>query len=417
VAYKNPKKEKYLKNCIDKAKIYNGLCVSKEFVNSRTKLDWKCCNEKHPIFSDYYTNVVNGMSWCKRCEPLISDKLELAKFLAKSKGGEILEEKYLGSTIRHKWKCKENHIFEVNYNAAVLRGRWCVFCANQVTEKTNVLEEGSNNRIDRLDIAKEFAAKKGGKCLSEYYKNSSSKLLWKCSNEKHKEFESTYNCVINQSRWCPECSEFHIHEERVRNILNNIFNAKFIKSYPNWNINIKTGKILELDGFSEELNIAFEYQGRQHFEAAFNKSIEEVLMQKERDKIKKENCNNNNIKLIIIKANRHRDNYKTTMTAILDGIKKIGIKLPLNPLLDKKNEEIYNKTTNFVTEKKLEECVEYAKLRNGVCLSESYVSSREKMLWKCENKDHHSWLRSYEGTIKNKTWCPSCRKKDSFTKC
>lgn len=411
MAYKNTEKEKYLQKCIDKAKIYKGFCISKEFVNSRTKLEWKCSNEKHPIFLNYYTNIVNGMKWCPECSPFIEDKKEMGDFLAKSKGGEFLEEKYLGATIKHKWKCKSNHVFEVDYNGVINQGRWCVYCANQVTEKTKVLEEGSNNRIDRLSIAKDFAIKKAGKCLSEYYKNSSSKLLWKCSNEKHKEFESTYNSVINQGRWCPECGEFHIHEERVRNILNNIFKSSFIKSYPKWNINNKTGKLLELDGFSEELNIAFEYQGTQHFELAFNKNLEEVQQQQERDKIKKENCENNNIKLIIVEANRHRDNYKTTMEAILNGINKIGVQLELNPLLDKKNEEIYNKTTNFVTEKKLEECIEYAKLKNGFCLSDTYVGSREKMIWKCENIDHPSWIRTYEGTIKNKTWCPKCIKK------
>lgn len=412
MAYKNLEKDKYLNKCLEKAKIYNGKCLSKEFINTRTKLEWKCENKNHPSFFDYYTNVVNGMKWCPRCPPFINDKKELAVFLANSKGGTFLEEKYLGHKIKHKWKCKNNHIFESHYNDVVNHGRWCVYCANQVTDKTNILNvEGSaNKKINRLEIAQEFAKNKNGQCLSNNYKNSASKLLWKCANEKHKEFESTYNCVVNQGRWCPECGEFHIHEERVRSILNNIFNTSFIKSYPEWNINKKTGKLLELDGYSKELGIAFEYQGYQHFAPAFNKSIEDVLEQQERDLIKKENCKKNNIKLIIVKANRHRDDYFTTMSAIINGLEEVNITIKDNIIEDIKNQELYNQTTNHINEKKLKECQDYANSKNGFCLSENYVSSREKMLWKCNNENHSIWLRSYEGTIKNKTWCPECKK-------
>lgn len=45
-----------------------------------------------------------------------------------------------------------------------------------------------------------------------------------------------------------------------------------------WNINPKTGKKLELDGFSEDLKIAFEFQGKQHYElGCFNNSDLELL--------------------------------------------------------------------------------------------------------------------------------------------
>ena len=94
MAYKNPEKDKFLKNCIEKAHLYEGFCLSTDFINSRTKLLWKCKETSHPPFESLYTNVVNGMYWCPLCSPFIEDKKDLADFLAKSKGGQFLEENY-----------------------------------------------------------------------------------------------------------------------------------------------------------------------------------------------------------------------------------------------------------------------------------------------------------------------------------
>ena len=44
-----------------------------------------------------------------------------------------------------------------------------------------------------------------------------------------------------------------------------IYNKKFAKCKPLWLKN-QRGSQLELDGYNDELKIAFEYQGRQHYE-------------------------------------------------------------------------------------------------------------------------------------------------------
>ena len=62
------------------------------------------------------------------------------------------------------------------------------------------------------------------------------------------------------------------------------------------------GKILELDGYNEELKIAFEYQGLQHYEECFiNKySAKELARQKLSDKFKVIKCEELGIKLHVI---------------------------------------------------------------------------------------------------------------------
>lgn len=53
--------------------------------------------------------------------------------------------------------------------------------------------------------------------------------------------------------------------------------------------NYETGRNLELDGWCEELNLGFEYQGPQHesYNEFFHKNIEEFEKQQIRDKLKK----------------------------------------------------------------------------------------------------------------------------------
>jgi len=75
---------------------------------------------------------------------------------------------------------------------------------------------------------------------------------------------------------------------------------KFKKIRPKWLRNPKTNRPLELDGYCEELMIAIEYQGKQHYVwPNFTKcSRKEFFAQQERDRIKEETCINKNICLI-----------------------------------------------------------------------------------------------------------------------
>ena len=87
-----------------------------------------------------------------------------------------------------------------------------------------------------------------------------------------------------------------------RQILNKMYNKKFISCRPNFLKNPKTGRNLELDGYNAELHIAFEYNGKQHYEYPnrYHKTQEEFQQQVRRDKWKLEQCELNGIYLIRI---------------------------------------------------------------------------------------------------------------------
>jgi hypothetical protein len=91
------------------------------------------------------------------------------------------------------------------------------------------------------------------------------------------------------------------HENRCRVIMETIFRAPFTSVRPDFLL-YKNGKNLELDGYNEQLHVAFEYQGIQHrtFTPHFHKTREDFLLQQERDAFKANVCEERGIHLLRI---------------------------------------------------------------------------------------------------------------------
>jgi hypothetical protein len=91
------------------------------------------------------------------------------------------------------------------------------------------------------------------------------------------------------------------YEERCREIFEKVFEREFRKVRPDFLRNV-TGRNLELDGYNEELGIAFEYHGKQHreFPNVFHTTIEEHEAQRARDRLKRKRCRELGVELIEI---------------------------------------------------------------------------------------------------------------------
>lgn len=85
-----------------------------------------------------------------------------------------------------------------------------------------------------------------------------------------------------------------------KNVMEKIFKRPFTKVRPDFLHNQVTGKCLELDIFNEDLKLAVEYSGQQHYKYTpyFHKSYETFLNQRYRDEMKKVKCQEAGIKLI-----------------------------------------------------------------------------------------------------------------------
>ncbi len=99
-----------------------------------------------------------------------------------------------------------------------------------------------------------------------------------------------------------KCSGFSKGERNTRKILERIFGSKFPCARPEFLINSDTGHCMELDCYNEELRLAVEFNGKQHYEYTpiFHKDELDFIDQQIRDENKKRLCQNNNIDLIVV---------------------------------------------------------------------------------------------------------------------
>lgn len=126
------------------------------------------------------------------------------------------------------------------------------------------------------------------KCLEEY-KNTKTPILHLCSVCMH-EWKVMPASPLNGAG-CPECGKSHYREGWCREVLEQIFDMPFKSIRPSWLINCGTGRTMELDCYNEELQLAVEYQGRQHYEPVpFFGGDEVFAKQQTRDRIKTNLC-------------------------------------------------------------------------------------------------------------------------------
>lgn len=96
--------------------------------------------------------------------------------------------------------------------------------------------------------------------------------------------------ISNESIWKSEAETRRIFEE--------IFNAKFPKSRPSW-LKSSKGTSLELDGYNQDLKIAFEYQGEYHYmEVPIHQQGRTLAEIQQTDKLKEDLCQRFGITLI-----------------------------------------------------------------------------------------------------------------------
>jgi hypothetical protein len=81
-----------------------------------------------------------------------------------------------------------------------------------------------------------------------------------------------------------------------------IYGVPFVSVWPDWLVNPETGQKLELDCYNEELRIAIEYNGEQHYKWPnfTQQSYQQFINQVRRDDLKKELCDRYGVYLIVV---------------------------------------------------------------------------------------------------------------------
>jgi hypothetical protein len=263
-----------------------GKCLSSEYKNNHTKLRWQC-KAGHE-----WEAVPNGVaprknykgSWCPVCAGRLSKDGMLQQLieLAISRDGMLLSKKYRNARTHVRWRCVKGHEWKALPDS-VKRGSWCPVCGGRFP----------------LTLAqmRSLAGRFGGKCLSKSYVNSSTHLSWKCADGH--EWRAKPDHVI-QGHWCPICAS-GISERICRALLERLTGYKFPKARPKWLTNGR-GNQMELDGYSADQKLAFEYQGHQHFKfvSVFHGHDADFERRQDDDERKRRLCRQHGIKLMEI---------------------------------------------------------------------------------------------------------------------
>ena len=134
--------KKTLRDAKKLAKSKFGKCLSKEYINCDSKMAWKC-KYGHTWEARYFDIKKH---WCPYCANRGPKTIKDAQELAKSNNGECLSKEYINSRIKMEWKCENGHIWKTKYNK-IQQGQWCPECKNGKSAKKlkNILKSIFNN--------------------------------------------------------------------------------------------------------------------------------------------------------------------------------------------------------------------------------------------------------------------------------
>lgn len=96
----------------------------------------------------------------------------------------------------------------------------------------------------------------------------------------------------------------HVGEALMRSLLSLIVKTRECEdgARPGFLVNPASGEKMELDRYYPVDRVAFEFNGRQHYEATGRFTKQEVEAQKKRDRLKRQICKEKKIALVVVKA-------------------------------------------------------------------------------------------------------------------
>tara|TARA_B100001123_G_scaffold204876_1_gene232273 strand:+ start:102 stop:995 length:894 start_codon:yes stop_codon:yes gene_type:complete len=180
----------YLQECQTIAKERGGKCLSKQYIDDRTKLEWECA-EGHrweATLSNIKFNRGKG-TWCGKCYGNTLGTIEEMQQIAEERGGKCLSKEYINNRTNLEWECAKGHKFPARPDNVKHLNRWCDTC-------------GGSKRLT-IEEMQAIAKERGGKCLSKEYINNKTNLEWECA--KGHKFPKTPTSVKNRGSWCNEC--------------------------------------------------------------------------------------------------------------------------------------------------------------------------------------------------------------------
>ena len=329
------------------------------------------------------------LPWCRRCNLLGADYWDKTAYkeYAKRKRGELITcpDGDISQTARLAFRCEKGHEWTCIAYSIKNQKSWCKDC----------LHDSLRGSIDEARV---IAVERGGLLLSTAYRRNSDLLKWQC-NYKHIFDASLAN--VKKGKWCRDCSS-SLSERIVRIYFEHLFGKTFPKTRPQW-LARNTRSRLELDGYCEELNLAFEHQGIQHFKPFGAITLKQVADVRRRDAVKRRLCKKNGVRLIEI-PQLHALTVLGDLTSTIERkCRRYGI--VIDPVRLAKPVPFTKAYLGDNEGQIIQELQAIAVQRGGQLLDSIYAGRGSELSFVCSKS--HTFSRSPSDMFAGR-WCPQC---------
>lgn len=273
----------------------NFQLVSKECSSATEKIIWKC--NEHENFIMSWNCVKNGKG-CPTCGKISSsnirkNSIDYVKSKFEEKNLILMTDEYINNETPLAYICKQHKEEGIQYISfgSLISNRGCRYCAK---ENCRLLQTKTQEQFEK-EVYSIFLDKY--KVIGKYI-NSTTHIEVYCNNCNESFFIAPKHLLNGHG--CSICS-ISRGEQKIKSflILNNI---DFIQQYKFDNCRSKRKLPFDFAIFkNEDLYCLIEYQGIQHYKPVETFGGEKQFLEQQKvDKIKKDFCNNQNIKLIEI---------------------------------------------------------------------------------------------------------------------
>ncbi|MDP2908464.1 MAG: hypothetical protein Q8N77_01530, partial [Nanoarchaeota archaeon] len=423
------------------AKSRDGKCLSKKYTNNLTKLKWQC--QKGHTWEAIPANVKCKGQWCPVCAGKVKLPIGDMQKIAQSRGGKCLSKKYVNTRTKLKWQCKNKHIWQaVPYSIKI--GGWCPVCSSNISERICrkyfeiifkekfpkarpewlVNSKGKLMELDgyckKLKLAFEYQGQQHYEPLKFFY-YSKKRFNKRIKDDKSKRVLCKQNNVtlieVPFSVKYEKMKDFIIKKCKERNIkvpkltldisheLFDIYSPEMLKEMKNLAKN-KSGECLSKKYISSDTKLIWQCKNRHIWEAKPSKIKQGRWCPVCAGKVKlsigdmQKMAQSRGGKCLSKK-------YVNARTNLIWQCKEEHTwkARPYNIKLGKWCPVCARITGGLSRRLSIEEMKKLAKNRGGECLSTDYINSKTKLRWRC--KKNHVW-EAIPSSIKRGLWCPVC---------
>jgi Zn ribbon nucleic-acid-binding protein len=371
------------------------------YVNATKMIEFRCIEHDYTFFQTS-NNHLNSDYPCEYCEreykkSLYSMGLNEFKQRMIAAHGDVFSfenTRYVNQKTKIKIQCRKCNSPISSYPQTLINGVGCGTCYE--------LKKRQEYSAEKLKEINKYVKKLGGKCLSNNYENNMTNLQFEC--KKGHVFMESWADVKYSMRWCKECAPNRlIGETLTRMILEHLLGYQMPSSY------IKSMQGLQLDGYNSKHNVAFEYQGYQHYTKGsfFHTSKKDFKAQQTRDTTKKLLCKENGITLIEIFEFKNIRNNRIPLfyEQVVEQLKYLGINYNKSPYVPDLVKLYQGRESNLY--KRAKEKVE----SSGGSI-QTYIGSESIHFFTCING--HKVKKRLSVIARNGANCPTCNSIEKY---